>query len=848
MPEKPTYEELEQRVRELEHIEADWEKVNQRLTESESYQRALMDAVPDSLFLMKTDGTMIVVNAGLAGNFNSTVLELTGKNTFDLVPAEIALSRKAAVEETVNSGKSHTFYDTRFDRYIESRLFPIKDNLGRVSHVAIFGRDVTERKKIEEALARRLEFERIVSEISSVLAGMSSKEQIDAEINHALASIGDFSSADRAYVFLYSKDERIVDNTHEWCNDNILPEIENLQGISIDEELPWFAKQIKGQEVVYVPDVLLMPSEARLEQQHFSSQEIKSLIVVPMKLGDRMIGFLGFDAVREKRKWNDDDLILLRLVGETFARVIERNQTEEALKEKSDFLDKVIESSALSTWVSDEKGTAIRINTACLKLFGAAGEEVIGKYNLFRDSVLREKGYTGTIRDVFEKGKPASIYVDYDFAAVDHVSVKNATHRVVNSIFTPILDDENKVTNVIVQIIDLTDIKRMEEELNQSRKMESIGTLAGGIAHEFNNILGIILGNAELAIDDISEDIPAFECLHEIRKASLRAKDVVRHIMSFARKTPADRKPILIGNTIKESLKLIRATVPKSIEINQNICRDSELILGNPTEISQIIMNLFSNSIHAIKEEIGTIDVMLRPVFIDNKPVSEYEDIGAGDYIKLTVRDTGAGIDPAIMDRILDPYFTTKDVDEGLGMGLAVVYGIVKKHDGAVKVMSKLGKGTTVEILFPAIKADPGDDAKKSKILPTGTERVLLVDDEPALVKMATEILVRQGYKVVGMTESTEALKMLAGSPDDFDILITDMAMPEMTGDQLVRKVLKVRPDIPVILTTGHSDRMDEVEAIKLGVNALTVKPLQREEFVMTVRKVLNAARLKRAG
>ena len=402
----------------------------------------------------------------------------------------------------------------------------------------------------------------------------------------------------------------------------------------------------------------------------------------------------------------------------------------------------------------------------------------------------------------------------------------------------PFFDEKKDLTGAVHMARDITASKKIEDQLRQAQKMESIGTLAGGIAHEFNNILGIIIGNTELALMDVPDWNPVKECLEETRKASIRAKDVVRQITSFARKTPLGKKPIQIGTIIKESLKLIRATTPAIIEIRQTISCESEMILAQPTEISQIFMNLCSNSAHAIGEEAGVLEVNLENEELRMK--NEELGLEAGRYVKLTVRDTGSGIKPEIIDRIFDPYFTTKDVDEGLGMGLAVVYGIVKKHDGAIKVKSEVDKGTVVEVLFPIIKAEVEGEVEEPETLRGDTGRILFVDDEASLAKMTAQMLVRLGYEVVTKTNPKEALALFKAEPDRFDLVITDMAMPYMTGVKLAQELMAIRQDIAVILCTGHSDRIDEVKALRLGFKAYATKPLVMENLANLVRKVLD--------
>ena len=357
--------------------------------------------------------------------------------------------------------------------------------------------------------------------------------------------------------------------------------------------------------------------------------------------------------------------------------------------------------------------------------------------------------------------------------------------------------------------------------------------MAGGIAHEFNNMLGIIIGNTELALDDIRAWNPAADFIQEIKTASLRAKDGVRKLLSVARKTPESRKPIPIALVIKESLDLIRRTVPATIDIRKNITCSTEMILGDITEINQVVINLCTNSVHAMSEERGVLEVGLDIKQVSQASALFYEDLAPGDYVRLTVRDTGKGIEPAFMDRLFDPYFTTKGLDQVLGMGLAVVHGIVKKHEGAIRIESEVGKGTTIEVFFPLIEAQTNATTEKIETLQAGTERILLIDDEPSIVKMITQMLKRSGYEVIGKTSSATALKSFKESPEQFTLVISDMAMPEMSGDQLAQAIKQIRPEVPIILCTGHSDPMDEI-----GQNLWRSKPLLRNHFKKKILRI----------
>lgn len=396
--------------------------------------------------------------------------------------------------------------------------------------------------------------------------------------------------------------------------------------------------------------------------------------------------------------------------------------------------------------------------------------------------------------------------------------------------------------------IDITERKRAEDEkvelekqLQQAQKMESIGTLTGGIAHDFNNMLGVILGNTELAMDDVPEWNPAIHNLEEVKIASLRARDVIRQLLSFSRKSTQDKKSIKISSIITESIKLLRSSIPTTIDIRQNIPTDLDIIIADPTQIHQVIINLCTNASHAMEEDGGTLWVNLMNIELDKEMAAIYPDLNPGKYVKLSVEDTGCGIDPEIINQVFDPYFSTKAVGKGFGMGLSVVHGIVKGHGGSIIVSSEPGKGAIFDLLFPAIEADLDASAESLELIPTGNERVLLVDDDELIVRVECQILERLGYQVTARTSSIEALETFRSQPEDYDFVISDMTMPDMTGDRLAQKILEIRPGIPVILCTGFSERMDDEKAKSIGVSALVMKPVAQKELAIAIRNVLDA-------
>ena len=381
--------------------------------------------------------------------------------------------------------------------------------------------------------------------------------------------------------------------------------------------------------------------------------------------------------------------------------------------------------------------------------------------------------------------------------------------------------------------------KKLEAQLQQAQKMESIGTLAGGIAHDFNNILSIILGNTELAIDDVPEWSPARLNLEEVQAASIRAKDVVRQLLSFARKTEYERKPIRVAPIIKEFLKLLRSSIPSIIDIRQNIPKAVDTILADPTQINQVMINLCANAAHAMEKEGGILEISLENVILDDS-TAHLHDLFPGRFVKMSISDTAQGIPPDNINRIFDPFFTTKEVGKGVGLGLAVVHGIVMNHGGAITVDSEYEKGTKFSIFFPVVEMKPALEIPIDEDLPTGKEMILFVDDEESIIKMGRQRLERLGYKVEAKTCPLEALELFRSMPDNFDLVITDMTMPKMTGDQLAKEILNIRSDIPIILCTGFSEKISEEKAKGIGVRQYIEKPLNKHDLAVAIRKVLD--------
>jgi PAS domain S-box-containing protein len=401
----------------------------------------------------------------------------------------------------------------------------------------------------------------------------------------------------------------------------------------------------------------------------------------------------------------------------------------------------------------------------------------------------------------------------------------------------------------ITHVQDITERKlaaeeknRLELQLLQSQKMEAIGTLAGGIAHDFNNILGGILGYMELAKSrHIAADHPARRYIDGVLEGINRASDLISQIMTFSRSEEHKRKPLEMKPLIKEALKMLRPILPSTIEIRQNIVSSKRAILADPTQIHQVIMNLCANAAHAMKEKGGILDVTLRHVSLESGMPVPHHDLKTGmEYETLIVRDTGYGIDKEIINRIFDPFFTTKKPGEGTGLGLAVVYGIIRNHGGAITVESKPSQGTEFCVYLPTISWINEDTDEAKSAIPSGKEKIMFVDDEKALTAIFKSQLEDLGYSVDVHNDPLLALNAFNKNPLCYDLVITDMTMPHLVGTDLAAKLSKIRPDLPVILCTGVIDKIEQDYLRRCGICDMILKPISIKKLAQEIRQVLD--------
>jgi PAS domain S-box-containing protein len=516
--------------------------------------------------------------------------------------------------------------------------------------------------------------------------------------------------------------------------------------------------------------------------------------------------------------------------------ITDRKKDEENLRKTRDYLEGLINFANAPIIVWDPESRITRFNHAFERLTGYEAREILGKdlSILFPEASRYET--ISNIRHTLSGQFWVSVEIP--------VLCKNGDIRIVLwSSANMYSKDGTSLMATIAQGQDITDRKHLEKQLVQAQKMEALGSLAGGIAHDFNNILSAIIGYAELAKMKIEADSEIKGDIKEVLLASDRAKDLVKQILAFSRQGKDEQIPVQMGLIVNEALNLLKASLPTTIDIRKNI-QSKSIILSDPSQLHQIIMNLGTNAAYAMREKGGVLEVSLTDVSLDSDFVSTHHEIQPGDYLKLSVSDTGHGMTDEVQRQIFDPFFSTKPVGEGTGMGLSVVYGIIKNCGGAITVYSEPEKGTTFNLYCPIIESEEDEEPVKDMIIHRGSEHILFVDDEKSILESTKKILEMLGYVVDIRISSLEALELFKAMPDQFDLVITDMTMPHMTGDILAQELIKIRPDIPVILCTGFSEKIARGKAEVMGIKAFLMKPLLKEEMSRTVRMVLDEAKV----
>ncbi|HNW99887.1 MAG TPA: PAS domain S-box protein [Candidatus Cloacimonadota bacterium] len=802
-------------------------KVQSELAESEQLFKGVFQQSSEGIEIVDSEGCIIEWNTALEKLTGIMRSECLGKTYWE-IEQKISAKDKEVQEDIERRGREflsslnnsddfeipQTWEYTWFTRdgqqkYIHITTFQIDTKRGRML-VFLFN-DISAAKRSQLLTTSILEITKAVNSTPNLI-------ELFRSIQHSLSKL---INVDNFYIAFYNAEHNIITLPYH------IDEID-------DDASPIMADNLHSltAQVIRAEEPMLL-SQHEIEERTNRGESIgisaKVWVGVPLKIDNTVIGAVAVQSYHNPNQYTYQDMKLLESVSEQIAIAIQKKKVEEEIN----ILAQGIEQSAEGVVIMNTSGIIEYLNASYEKMSGYNREELVGKNISEVPNILRPGEKEGSFWDVvlngeIWKGKISNIHKEGKIYTMD-------------VIVSPIMNEEGKVISLVAGCHDITQDLEREQRMRQMQKLESLGTFASGIAHDFNNILSAIIGYTELALDDTPENTLASSNLNEVLHSANRAKEVIHQIMGYSRSEDSKAVVISLQDHVKEAMKLLRAIIPKTISIREKYSSCEDRIMAVPGQINQIIMNLGTNAAHAMKHKSGTINVEIQAWDIDAETMKSYPELVSEYCYALIFTDTGSGIPQSVIEKIFDPYFTTKPPSEGNGLGLSNVNNIIRSHSGSIRVDSVEGKGTTFTLLFPRLEVSIVSDipiAPDQEV--KGSERVLFIDDEAYLVNIAEQYLTRQGYLINGYSDSLEAWEKFAEKPTSFDLIVSDTSMPGMTGIEFSRKALQLRPDVKIVLVTGFSNIITAEQAKELGVTDFLLKPYKNKELAEMIRKTLD--------
>ncbi|MDD5222425.1 MAG: PAS domain S-box protein [bacterium] len=813
------------------------------------YNRSLIEASLDPLVTIGSDGRITDVNRATETVTGCAREELIGTDFADyFTEPEQA---RAGYQRVFRDGSVHDYpLDLKHrNGRVTSVLYNAsvyRDESGRVSGVFAAARDITERKAAQLRLEQVNRALRMLSDCNQALVRATSEEDLLREVCRILVETGGYKMAWVGFA-LSDQEKTIKPVATAGMEDGYLEKAKITWADSERGGGPTGACFRTGRTCV-TQDIIANPEMAPWRADALA-RGYRSSAALPLLADGRAIAVLNIYA-SDPDAFHDEEILRLEEMAGDLAFGLEALRTRDkhyrvqtALSESEARYRTIIESMAEGVILYDAQGRIFTCNKSAEEILGLSLGEIAGRTSfdpIWR--MIREDGspFPAATRPgnvTLKTGQPC-------VNVIMGVYRSDGNLRWVSANSEPVFrTGESKPYLVVATFHDITEQRSLETQLRQVEKLEAVGRLAGGIAHDFNTILGTVMGYADMTLADIPEGSRPYRNLQEILEASQQGKQIVKQLNAVGRPAGEEMKTLALGPLIQESLDLIKVLLPAQVEVHCRLEARSDQVRVNPTQMNQVLMNLCTNASEAMGKTGGRLGINLSAVELDAEAGSHYPDFQPGPFLKLRISDTGPGMDPATLERIFDPYFTTKRSGAGTGLGLAIVQRIIREHRGFIEVKSRPGQGTVFEILLPKLPPGPAPDSPAAGPVIGGTERILLVDDEERFTRLTRQMLESLGYTVVAENDGLKALEFFLSQPESFDLVITDQIMPRIKGTELAREMKSVRPDLPVILYTGYGEKTISEDAREAGINELIFKPIVTRDLALAVRKILDRER-----